>query len=91
VTGDPGMNPEAFRRAAHLRTGRPVTRDTVSRALGDVLKVYQKQGRLEAEIKLTSQAYAARRVNYTFSSTRGPAVRVVFEGAQPGVRTGSSG
>ncbi|HWE87317.1 MAG TPA: POTRA domain-containing protein [Terracidiphilus sp.] len=84
VTGDSGLSPEAFRRAAHLRAGAAVTRDTVSRALGDVLKVYQKQGRLEAEIKLTSQTYAAHKVNYTFSSTRGPVVRVVFEGANPG-------
>lgn len=80
VTGDSGMSLDAFRRAAHLKEGAAVTRDTVSRALGDVLKVYQKQHRLEAEIKLTSQTYAAHRVNYRFSSTRGPVVRVVFEG-----------
>ena len=84
VTGDPGMSLEAFRHAAHLRPGTAVTRETVSRALADVLKVYQKEGRLEAEIKLTSQTNAARMVNYTFSATRGPVVRVVFEGAKPG-------
>jgi outer membrane protein insertion porin family len=83
VTGDPGMSLDAFRRAAHLRAGAAVTRETVSRALGDVLKVYQKERRLEAEIKLTSQAYAAHKVNYTFSATRGPVVRVVFEGVHP--------
>ncbi len=83
VTGDSGMSLEAFRRAAHLRLGTWVTRETVSRALGDVLKVYQKQRRLEAEIKLTSQKYAAKRVDYTFSATRGRVVRVVFEGVHP--------
>ncbi len=84
VTGDPGMSLEAFRRDAHLRAGAAVTRETVSRALGDVLKVYQKQKRLEAEIKLTSQNYEAHKVNYTFSAIRGPVVRVVFEGAHLG-------
>ena len=77
------MSLEAFRRVAHLRPGTAVTRETVSRALGDVLKVYQRQRRLEAEIKLTSQTYAAHKVNYTFSATRGPVVRVVFEGVHP--------
>ena len=84
VTGVPGMSLEAFRRDAHLRPGAAVNRETVSRALSDVLKVYQKQKRLEAEIKLTSQAYTAHKVNYTFSAVRGPVVRVVFEGAKPG-------
>ena len=83
VTGDPGMSVDAFRQAAHLRPGAAVTRETVSRALSGVLKVYQKQGRQKAEIKLTSQTYAAPRVNYSFSATRGPVVRVVFEGVHP--------
>jgi len=83
VTGDPGMSLETFRRSAHLKPGTAVTRETVSRALGDVLKVYQKERRLEAEIKLTSQTHAANTVNYSFSATRGPVVRVVFEGVHP--------
>ncbi|MGA7653610.1 MAG: POTRA domain-containing protein [Terracidiphilus sp.] len=83
VTGDPGMSLEAFRRVAHLRPGTAVTRETVSRALGDVLKLYQRERRLEAEIKLTSETHAAHKVNYSFSATRGPAVRVVFEGVHP--------
>lgn len=84
VTGDPGISMEEFRRAAHLRAGTAVTRETVSRALTDVLKVYRKEGRLEAEIKATAQTYAAHKVNYTFSATRGPVVQVAFEGANPG-------
>jgi hypothetical protein len=34
-----------------------VDHDTVNRALDGVLRAYQKQGRLEAEVKLESAAY----------------------------------
>jgi outer membrane protein assembly complex protein YaeT len=83
VTGDPGMSAEEFRRHAHLRAGAHVDHDTTSRALAGVLKQYQGQERLEAEIKLESEAYAAdsRKANFRFSSTRGPIVNVRVEGA----------
>jgi outer membrane protein assembly complex protein YaeT len=82
VTGDPGMSPEDFRRYAHLRNGSHVDHDTGNRALAGVLKHYQKQERLEAEIKLESQQYAAdtKRSDYRFSATRGPVVKVLVEG-----------
>jgi len=82
ITGDPGMTPEDFRRYARLRTGAPVDRETVSRALAGVLKHYRSENRLEAEIKLEAQAYAApHRVNFSFTASIGPVVRVVVEGA----------
>ena len=59
VTGDSGMSAEEFRRYAHLRSGAHVDRDTVSRALAGVLKHYQSEGRLEAEIKLEQEQYIA--------------------------------
>ncbi|HEV2135509.1 MAG TPA: POTRA domain-containing protein [Terracidiphilus sp.] len=83
VNGDAGMSAAEFRRVAGLRSGAHVTRDSVSRALSRVLKHYQLQNRMEAEIKLVSEKYVAagRKVNFNFSVTRGPVVTVSLEGA----------
>ena len=83
VTGDAGMSAADFRRHAHLREGSKVNHETANRALAGVLKVYQGQQRLEAEIKLESQQYAAQshRANFRFSANRGPEVKVLVEGA----------
>lgn len=81
VTGDSGLSVEEFRRLGHLRAGGFVDRDTASRALAGVLKYYRRQKRLEADVKLESQQYANHHVNYRFSATQGPAVKVVVEGA----------
>ena len=74
---------EDFRRHAHLRTGAHVDHDTVNRALDDLLREYQHQGRLEADVKLESATYdrGANVVNFRFSASRGPVVKVVVEGA----------
>jgi len=82
VSGEPGMTLEEFRHYAHLRLGAPTDRETVNRALAGILKHYRSEKRLEAEIKLEAQQYAARKVDYKFSATRGPVVRVVVEGAR---------
>jgi len=83
VTGDPGMSTAEFRRVARLRSGARVSRDTVNRALARTLKHYQRQNRMEAEIKLVSENYVAgaRKVNFSFSVNRGPVVDVIVEGA----------
>ena len=83
VAGDPGMSVEAFRRHAHLEAGSRVDSETGNRALAGVLKVYQSQERLEAEIKLESQQYSAesKTSSFRFSSNRGPVVKVLVEGA----------
>ncbi len=83
VTGDPGISLAEFRRYAHLRTGARVDRDTVNHALDGVLRHYQAGDRLEADVKLESATYdsAARQMNFRFSATRGPVVRVIVEGA----------
>ncbi len=82
VTGDPGMSPADFRRHAHLKAGSRVNHDTGNRALAGVLKRYQKQERLEAEIKLESRQFApdSHIADVRFSATRGPIVKVVVEG-----------
>jgi outer membrane protein assembly complex protein YaeT len=83
VTGDSGMNVNDFRRHAHLKAGSRVTHDTNSRALAGVLKVYQGQQRLEAEIKLESQQYSAgsHEASFRFSANQGPVVKVLVDGA----------
>jgi outer membrane protein assembly complex protein YaeT len=84
VKGDSGMSLEEFRRNAHLRTGATVDHDTPNRALDGVLRHYQKQDRLEAEVKLESETYSPdrKRENFSFSANRGPIVRVMVEGAK---------
>jgi outer membrane protein assembly complex protein YaeT len=83
VSGDSGMSVNDFQRHAHLRTGARVDHDTVNRALAGVLKVYQSQKRLEAELKLEEQLYAANtnHSSFHFSANRGPTVRVEVAGA----------
>jgi outer membrane protein insertion porin family len=81
VSGDPGMSMESFRHHAHLKPGAKVDHDTANRALTGLLKEYRNQKRLEAEIKLESQSYVDRRMNYKFTATKGPVVRVLVQGA----------
>ena len=83
VTGDSGMSLETFRRHAGLRIGALVDHDTVNRALDGVLREFQKQGRLEADVKLESAQYnnATKSVDYRFTANRGPVVKVEVEGA----------
>jgi outer membrane protein assembly complex protein YaeT len=81
LTGDAGMTPDEFRRHAHLKPGATVDRDTVNRALNGALKFYQKQKRLEGEIKLDSKKYAERKIEYSFTANKGPIVRILVEGA----------
>jgi len=87
VSGTPGMSVDEFRRHAHLRPGARVDHDTANRALNGVLKYYQKQGRLEAEIKLESQSYAAdtKKINFGFTVNRGPVVKLRVQGAGIGM------
>ena len=86
VSGDAGMSAAEFRRRGHLKTGAKVTHDTTNRALEGVLKHYQKQERLEADVKLESQQYVpqTQHSNFGFSSNRGPVVRVRVEGVKIG-------
>jgi outer membrane protein assembly complex protein YaeT len=86
ITGDSGMSLDEFRRHAHLRPGAHVDHDTANRALTGVLKHYQGEERLEAEIKLESEQYAAEtnRTNFHFAASQGPVVKVLVEGSKIG-------
>jgi len=84
VTGDPGMSVSDFRRHSHLSHGSHIDSETTSKALAGVLKVYQSEQRLEAEIKLESQDYnpKTQTSNFRFSANRGPTVQLHVEGAK---------
>lgn len=86
VSGDSGLTVDQFKSAAHLRTGSRVDHDTTNRALSGVLKHYQKEQRLEADVKLESQLYVAatKTSNFSFSANRGPVVHVSLEGGKIG-------
>jgi outer membrane protein assembly complex protein YaeT len=86
VTGDPGMSAGDFRHYTRLRAGSRVGNETANRALSGVLKHYQREQRLEAEIKVESQQYDPRtqRDSFRFSATRGPQVKVLVQGASIG-------
>ena len=89
--------PRGLRRSWHDRRAISPTRPPQSRLayparhpsiapLAGVLKAYQKQDRLEAEIKLESQRYLPKeqRSSFRFSDYRGPRVKVLVEGASIG-------
>ena len=84
VKGDAGMSADQFRRVAHLKPGEHVDHDTVNRALDGVLKHYQGQQRLEADVKLEAEQYEpdGKKTNFRFAATRGPVVQVEVEGAR---------
>jgi outer membrane protein insertion porin family len=83
VKGDSGMTLPEFRKKAKLKPGSKVNRDTVSRALADIRKTYQKQQRLEPNVRLASKQYepSANHLNLSFQDDRGPVVKVIVEGA----------
>ena len=83
VAGDPGLTIDEFRHYARLRNGSRVDHDTNNRAVDGVLRHYGKQERLEAEIKLDDQQYAAatNRTAFQFTANQGPRVKVRVEGA----------
>jgi len=83
ISGDAGMSSDDFRRHAHLRSGAVVDHETGNRALAGILRAYQHEDRLEAEIKLQDQTYVdnARKTNFHFYASQGPVVHVRVEGA----------
>ena len=83
LTGDAGMSADQFRRATRLKSGSTINHDTVNHALDGALKHYQKQERLEADVKLENQQYstAEKRTDFKFSANQGPVVRLTVVGA----------
>ena len=84
VTGTPGMTEETFRKKAKLKAGSKVTRDTVSRALSNMRKYYEKKNRLEATVALESKQYQASGnvLDYKYQANEGPVVTIQVNGAK---------
>jgi outer membrane protein insertion porin family len=84
VQGDSGMDLPTFRKKAKLKAGSKVSSDTVSRALTNLRKQYQKQQRLEANVSLATSQYQqpTNHLNYGFEADRGPVVKIIVEGAK---------
>lgn len=84
VAGTPGMTVETFRKKAKLKEGSKTTRDTVSRALSNLRKYYEKKNRLEATVALESKQYRASRnaLDFKFQADEGPVVTIQVNGAK---------
>ena len=84
VDGDPGIPIETFRKKSKLKSNSKVNRDTSSRALSNLRKVYQKQQRLEADVSLKSKEYQppTNHLDYEFSVDRGPVVTIEVDGVK---------
>ncbi len=84
VDGTPGMSTSQFRKKGKLKAGSKVTRDTVSRALTNLGKTYQKQQRLEAAITLESKQFQAptNLLNFAFQADQGPIVTIRVNGVK---------
>ena len=84
VDGDPGISMETFRKKSKLKANGKVNRDTSSRALTSLRKVYEKQQRLEADVSLKSQLYQppTNHLDYTFGVDRGPVVTIEVDGVK---------
>lgn len=82
VQGDSGMPIETFRKKAKLKKGSKVDRNTVSRALSNLRKNYQKKDRLEADVTMQSKEYQPpkRTLDYDFNANQGPVVKVDVKG-----------
>lgn len=83
VQGDSGMSVKSFRKKGKLKENSKVTRDTVSRAITRLRKNYQKQDRLEANLRLSSKQYQppVNHLDYDFAANRGPLVEIKVDGA----------
>lgn len=84
VTGDPGMTVTQFRKKGKLKDNAKVNRDTVSRALSDLQKNYEKKQRLEATVALDSKQYQPPKnlLNYSFQASQGPLVTIRVDGVK---------
>lgn len=86
VTGNPGMSVEQFRKKAKLKANSKVTNDTVSRALSNLRKYYEKKKRLEATVALESKQFRASKnlLDFKFTAEQGPLVSIQVEGVKMG-------
>jgi outer membrane protein assembly factor BamA len=84
VTGDSGMTLENLRKKAKLKVKSKVTSDTVSRALSNLRKYYEKKNRLEATVALESKQFraSANLLDFKFQANQGPVVTIQVSGVK---------
>ena len=84
VSGNPGFTEEQFRKKAKLKRKHKVTHNTTSDALNHLRKAYQKEDRLEADVKVDQQTFipANDTVDYHFLANKGDIIAVKIEGAK---------
>jgi outer membrane protein insertion porin family len=84
VDGDSGMALAKFRKKGKLKANAKVTRDTVSRALTNIRKAYQKSNHLEANLKLESKQFQPpiNHLNYAFLANQNAVVKIVVDGVK---------
>jgi outer membrane protein assembly factor BamA len=84
VKGDSGMTLDRFRKKGKLKANSKVTRDTVSRALSNLRKNYEKQQRLEANVAVESKHFQApaNLLNFDFQANQGPLVTIRVNGVK---------
>ncbi len=84
LSGESGLTEAQFRKQGKLKRNSKVNRNTVSRALNNLRKQYNKRERLAAAVSLTSKEYVppTNHLDYTFLAHQGPLVTVQVEGAK---------
>jgi outer membrane protein assembly complex protein YaeT len=84
ISGDSDLSTQQFRSLAHLRGDAHIDHETANHALSEITKHFQKQDRLEAEIKLDPQHYdpASGHTNFAFKVRQGPVVHITVEGVR---------
>ena len=84
VVGQAGLSPEQVRKVAHIHEGDTVSANRTTGALQRLRKRYQKNGRLEAQLAITSRVYDPQNntLNYVFHVDRGPTVEIDVKGAK---------
>ena len=84
VSGDPGMTTATFRKKGKLKANSKVTRDTVSRAVNNLRKDYEKRQRLEANVSLDSKHFQApaNLLSFDFQANQGPVVVIRVDGVK---------
>lgn len=84
VQGTPIFSRGQIEDIAHLHPGDPVTAQTVSNAIENIHKAYQKRSRWLAQVQVASEQFQAPRnvVDYTFQIDAGPVVQIEVRGVR---------
>ena len=84
VQGTPHFSRGQIEDIGHMHPGDPVTAQTVSNAIENLHKAYQKRSRWLAQVQVASEQFQAHRnvVDYAFQIDAGPVVQIEVEGVR---------